>query len=293
MKPTAFLHHAPSSVDQAVALLAQVAHDEGRILAGGQTLIPAMALRLARPSHLIDINGIAELQRLAIDNGQLNIGACVRHAAFHRPVESGPLGQLLAKVVRHIAHLPIRHRGTFCGSLANADAASEWCLAVATLDGTLVARSIRGERLIPAAGFFHGFMATALEPDEILVAARLPLLPATAHFGFEEYSRRAGDFAQAMSLVTFSITNGKIAAPRVGVGGVESYPRRIAEAEAVLAGQAPTEDAFRLAAEAAAQAVEPSDPEAEQQAYKRDLVRTVVSRALRQAASSLSHGVLQ
>jgi carbon-monoxide dehydrogenase medium subunit len=288
MKPAAFVHHTPQSVAEAVTLLSEVASDEGRILAGGQTLVPAMALRLARPSHLIDINGIAELQSLAVEAGHLVVGACVRHAAFHRPVESGPLGQLLATVVRHIAHLPIRNRGTFCGSLANADAASEWCLTAATLDATLVARSVQGERLIPAGAFFCGFMATALQPEEMLVAARLPLLPSSARFGFEEFSRRAGDFAQAMSLAVFSLENGRIARARVGVGGVESMPRRIAEAEALLEGQAPAEAVFLRAAEAAAQAVEPVDADEDHQAYKRDLVRTVVLRALQQAASSPS-----
>jgi aerobic carbon-monoxide dehydrogenase medium subunit len=288
MKPTAFVHHAPRSVAEAVTLLAQVAGDEGRILAGGQTLVPAMALRLARPSHLVDINGIDELQSVKIAAGRLEIGACVRHAAFHRPVESGPLGQLLSTVVRHIAHLPIRNRGTFCGSLANADAASEWCLVSATLDATLVARSVRGERRIPAADFFRGFMATALEPDEMLVSAQLPLLAAGARFGFEEYARRAGDFAQAMSLVTFTPANGKATGVRIGVGGVESHPRRMAAAEAVLEGQAPADELFRRAAEAAASAVEPVEPEAERQDYKRDLVRTVVLRALQQASASSS-----
>jgi carbon-monoxide dehydrogenase medium subunit len=162
MKPSAFVHHTPQTLDDAIALLADVSQDEGRILAGGQTLVPAMALRLARPSHLIDINGIPGLDRLAVEAGALTIGPCVRHAAFHHPVETGPLGQLLATVVRHIAHLPIRTRGTFCGSVANADSASEWCLVAATLDATLVARSVRGERLIAAVDFFQGFMSTAL-----------------------------------------------------------------------------------------------------------------------------------
>jgi carbon-monoxide dehydrogenase medium subunit len=149
-----------------------------------------------------------------------------------------------------------------------------------------VARSVQGERLIPAADFFCGFMTTALRLDEMLVAARLPLLPATARFGFEEFSRRAGDFAQAMALAVFSLEQGKISRARIGVGGVESMPRRVSEAEAVLEGQAPGDAVFRRAAGMAAQAVAPVDADAEHQAYKRDLVRTVVLRALHQAASS-------
>src|SRR5579871_3704619 len=143
MKPAPFEYHAPKTVDEAVALLAKVASADGRILAGGQSLVPTMAFRLARPAHLIDINGIAALKRLAVADGKLAIGACVRHAAFYQPVVDGPLGRLLARVVRNIAHHPIRTRGTFCGSLANADPASEWCLIAATLGADMVALSVR------------------------------------------------------------------------------------------------------------------------------------------------------
>src|SRR5512132_449100 len=115
MKPSAFAYHAPRTIDEAVAMLAAVAPLDGRVIAGGQSLVPAMALRLAQPAHLVDINGIAELERLEVRDGVLSIGACVRHAAFGRSVVDGPLGQLLANVARHIAHYPIRTRGTFCG----------------------------------------------------------------------------------------------------------------------------------------------------------------------------------
>src|SRR4051812_10383541 len=116
MKPAPFAYHQPDSIEGAVAILAQVGSDDGRVLAGGQTLVPAMALRLARPSHLVDINNIADLSRLDIEASAIHIGACVRHAAFHRNVDAGPTGALLSRVVHQIAHLPIRTRGTFCGS---------------------------------------------------------------------------------------------------------------------------------------------------------------------------------
>src|SRR5581483_1674523 len=124
MKPAPFSYHLPTSIEQAVALLAELAPQDGRILAGGQSLVPTMAFRLARPAHLVDINGVETLNRLAVEGGKLVIGACVRHAAFHRQGCDGPLGKLLCEVVRHIAHFPIRNRGTFCGSLAHADPAS-------------------------------------------------------------------------------------------------------------------------------------------------------------------------
>ncbi len=284
MKPAPFQYHAPKTVAEAVALLAQVAPDDGRVLAGGQSLVPTMAFRLARPAHLVDINGIAELGRIALADGKLTIGACVRHAAFYRPVAEGPLGRLLASVVRHIAHHPIRTRGTFCGSLVNADPASEWCLVAATLGAEMVAQSGRGARVIAAADFFAGIMTTTLQEDELLVEARLPLLPPDTRFGFYEFSRRAGDFAIAMALVTYRLADGRMVEPRLGIGGAEPKPRRIAQAEQLLDGQRPGPEAFTAAAQAAAEAVEAMDDFNYSAQYRRDLVGTVTLRALQQAA---------
>src|SRR5712692_8402031 len=162
MKPAPFHYHAPKTIEEALATLAHVAPDDGRVLAGGQSLVPTMAFRLARPKHLVDINGVAELSRLAVDGEKLCVGACVRHAGFERPAAKGPLGNLLAEVVRHIAHKPIRARGTFCGSIAHADPASEWCLVAAALGADMVARSASGARTVPAKDFFRGIMTTAL-----------------------------------------------------------------------------------------------------------------------------------
>jgi carbon-monoxide dehydrogenase medium subunit len=285
MKPAPFQHHAPTTVDEAVALLAELAPQDGRVLAGGQSLVPTMAFRLARPAHLVDINGIAALKRLVVADGKLSIGACVRHAAFHKPQVEGPLGALLAKVVRHIAHYPIRTRGTFCGSIANADPASEWCTVAAALGAEMVAQSARGTRVIPAKDFFAGIMTTTLAEDELLTEVRLPLLPADTRTGFCEFSRRAGDFAIAMALVAYRLEGGKIAGPRVAVGGAEPHARRIAEAEQALAGQAPGGEAFVAAAERAAAAVDPMEDINNSAEYRRDLVRAMVRRALEQAGA--------
>ena len=282
MKPAQFHYHAPKTVDEAVALLAEVAPADGRVLAGGQSLVPTMAFRLARPGHLVDINGIAELGRIAVSDGKLAIGACVRHAAFYRPVAEGPLGGLLSSVVRHIAHHPIRTRGTFCGSLVNADPASEWCLVAATLGAEMVAQSQRGRRVIAAAEFFAGIMTTALDDDELLVEARLPLLPPDTHFGFYEFSRRAGDFAVAMALATYRLQDGRMTQARLGIGGAEPKPRRIKEAERMLEGHEPGPHAFEGAAEAAAGSVEAMEDANYSADYRRDLVGTVTRRALAQ-----------
>ena len=285
MKPAPFEYHAPSTVEEAVALLAAVAPRGGRVLAGGQSLVPAMALRLALPAHLVDINGVKGFERLAVEADELAIGACVRHAAFYRPATEGPLGALLAQVARHIAHDPIRTRGTFCGSLANADPASEWCLVAATLDAGMIARSVRGTRRIAAADYFQGAMTTALATDELLVEARLPLLTSDTRFGFSEFSRRAGDFAIAMALATYRLRTGAITEARVAVGGVESTPRRIVEAEAALEGKRPGKDVFRDAADAVARSIAPLDDIRCPAHYRRDVARAMARRALEGAAA--------
>lgn len=285
MKPATFRYHAPKTIDEAVAALAEFGPQDGRVLAGGQSLVPTMAFRLARPAHLVDINGVEALNRLAVDGGKLAIGACVRHAAFHQPVCEGPLGKILTDVVAHIAHYPIRNRGTFCGSLAHADPSSEWCLVMVALDGEMVAKSASGERVVAARDFFNGMMTTALREDELLVEARLPMLAADTRCGFYEFNRRAGDFALAAAFAAYRVEGGKIVEPRLAVGGAESNPRRIAEAERALAGAPPGDKAFRAAAAAATAAIDPLEDITTSAEYRRDLVLAVTRRALERAAA--------
>lgn len=282
MKTAPFTYHAPSTVDAMLSLLAELGED-GKVLAGGQSLVPTMNFRLARPGHLFDLNTVAELDFLRIENGRLRIGALTRHAAFHAPATDGPLGRLLADVVHHIAHYPIRQRGTFCGSVAHSDPASEWCLVTATLDAEIVARSHAGERLIKGGDYFLGTFATQLRADELLTEIRLPLLDGSWRAGFYEFSRRAGDFAIAMTLAVLRIESGRIAEARIGIGGVEGHPRRIAEAEALLVGRAPADPAFRAAAEAVSRAVDPLEDLHASADYRRDLVRATTRRALERA----------
>jgi carbon-monoxide dehydrogenase medium subunit len=284
MKPAAFRYHAPKTIAEAVAKLGEVAPDDGRVLAGGQSLVPIMAFRLARPAHLVDINGVAGLDQLRVEDNQLCIGACVRHAAFYKPVVEGPLGRVLAQVVRNVAHHPIRTRGTFCGSLAHADPAAEWCLVVAALGGEMVAQNTSRTRTIAAPDFFRGIMTTALDDDELLTQVRLPIPPSDTRFGFYEFNRRAGDFALGMALVSYRLEGGLIAEPRVALGGVEALPRRIEDAEGALLGRPPERAAFALAADAAASVVDPLEDAVTSADYRRDLTRTVTRRALEGAA---------
>jgi carbon-monoxide dehydrogenase medium subunit len=284
MKPAPFVRHVPRTVVEATAMLAEFGPKDGRVLAGGQSLVPIMAFRMARPAHLVDINQVAELARLSRLDDTLSVGAVVRHAAFHRPAVNGQMGRLLAAVVRHIAHYPIRTRGTFCGSIAHADPASEWCLVAATLSAQMVLTSKRKQRVVAAHDFFQGIMTTALEEDELLAEVRLPIISDQTRFGFHEFNRRAGDFAIAMALVTYRLADGVIAEPRVGIGGAEARPRRIPEAEAALEGRPPEAKTFQAAAEAAAKAIDPIEDIQADAEYRRDLVRAVTRRALEQSA---------
>jgi carbon-monoxide dehydrogenase medium subunit len=284
MKPAPFRYHAPRTLAEAVDMLGEVASEDGRVLAGGQSLVPIMAFRLTRPAHLVDINGITELERLGIADNRLRIGACVRHTAFYKPVVEGSLGRLLAQVVRHIAHHPIRTRGTFCGSLAHADPAAEWCLAVTALGGEMVAQSTSGTRTIAAPDFFRGIMTTALDEDELLTEVRLPMPAPDTRFGFYEFNRRAGDFALGMALVSYRLCGGLIAEARVALGGVEALPRRIEDAERALLGHPAERATFVRAADAAADVVDPLEDAATSAEYRRDLTRTVTRRALEAAA---------
>ena len=252
MKPAPFYYHRPRSLHEALSILAEVAPEDGRVLAGGQSLVPTMAFRMARPRHLVDINEIEALRRLEVREGKLCIGACVRHADFHDPAVKNPLTELLSRIVRHIAHAPIRSRGTFCGSIANADPASEWCAVAACLDAEMVAQSAHGARVIMVRDFFQGVMTTALREDELLAEVRLPLLAADTRSGFYEFNRRAGDFAIAMALAIYRLDGTTMIEPRIAIGGAESHPRRMEAAERALDGGVPGAESFARAADLAA-----------------------------------------
>src|SRR4051812_33814261 len=193
MKPPLFEYHAPASIDEAVGLLAEHG-DEAKVLAGGQSLIPLLSLRLARPAHLVDVNGLSELAGIANGKG-LELGALVRHRAAERSADVKAASPMVAAALRFVGHAAIRNRGTVGGSVAHADPAAELPAVLLALGGEVVAQSERGSRTIPAADMFQGFLTTALEPDELLTAVRFPASPAGAGWSFMEFSRRSGDFA--------------------------------------------------------------------------------------------------
>jgi carbon-monoxide dehydrogenase medium subunit len=286
MKPCSFTYHRPASVEEALSMLAEFADDDGRILAGGQSLMPMMALRLARPLHLIDINEIASLKLLETDKDKIKISALVRHAQFHDVVVANPLGELLKTVASNIAHYPIRHRGTFCGSVAHADPASEWCMLVVVLGATMEVQSYAGSRLIEAQSFFKGVMETALEANEMLTAVYLPQLDRNECYGFYEFNRRPGDFAFAMCLVTFEIENGVISKVRLGIGAAEETPRRLTDVESFLNENTLTKEKIIEAGNIAAGSITPLTDEQISASYRRNILKTVVIRAIEQASKS-------
>lgn len=286
MKAAPFTYHRPDSLEEALDILSQVTEQDGRIIAGGQSLVPMMALRLAFPAHLVDINEISSLQGIRLERQSLVIRALARHAHFHNTATSGPLGQLLATVAHNIAHYPIRQRGTFCGSLAHADPASEWCLTAVTLGGTVIAQRIDRVREIPAGTFIEGPLTTILEPEEMISAVHLPLPDSAEHFGFYEFNRRAGDFALAMCLVTFALEEENMTGVRLGLGGAEDVPRRLTDVEDTLNGKRLTGENIRAASELAADVITPLEDAQTPVDYRRHIVKTVVRRALETARDS-------
>jgi carbon-monoxide dehydrogenase medium subunit len=282
VKPAEFRYEAPATLSDAMALLAHHGED-AKLLAGGQSLVPMMSFRLARPEVLIDLNGVAGLDGIAVSDGELRVGGLVRHATLARGVVADPVGELLAAAGRHVGHLPIRERGTFGGSLAHADPAAEWCLLATTLDAQLVLASTRGERSVAADAFFASTFVTTIEADEVIREVRLPLLGPDARVAFREFSRREGDFAMVAVAVVLVVEGGSIRTARIGLGGVAGRPLRAREAEAALAGSAPTAEAFAAAAALAARHTSPSADIHGSADYRRKVVEVLTRRALNDA----------
>lgn len=287
MKPPPFAYAAPGTRAEALALLARHGYD-AKVLAGGQSLVPALNFRLARPPVLVDINGIPGLDAIAERDGELSFGALVRHTDAERSALVARRCPPLAKAIGHIGHRTIRNRGTIGGSIAHADPAAELPLVMVALGGRVNAASVRGERWIAASDFFTGYLATALEPDELLVEARFPALASGATWGFQEYSRRSGDFALAMACVTLTRSGGKVTACSIGVAGGGPVPVRASGAERALIGTEAGTDACLAAASSAASGLEIDGDIHGSAAYRRSLVETVVRRALWTAAGLTS-----
>lgn len=290
MKPANFEYRAPTSLADAVALLAELG-DRGRPLAGGQSLVPMMNLRLARPEVVVDLNGVAELERHRVDADALVVGATCRH----RDIELDPaaLGRCaaIADAVPLIGHIGIRNRGTVVGSLAHADPSAEWpCLAL-LLDAEIVTARQQGGRRIAARDFFTGVFTTALEPGELIVEARFPWVPEDAGSAFVEVSRRHGDFALgAAGAVVALAADGTVQEARLALAGIESVPARVPAAEGILTGREPTPAALSEAAAAGAAGLQPTGDMHAPEDYRRRLGEVLSRRALERAVARIRGG---
>jgi carbon-monoxide dehydrogenase medium subunit len=278
MKPSSFEYVRPKTLEEALQLLADGTEDS-KVIAGGQSLVPMMNFRLARPARLIDIGDLTELEGVRQQGDRVVVGARVRHVELQNSSLAGPLGSLFRRSAALVGHLPIRTRGTFGGSLAHSDAASEWCLLARLLDAEIVVRSVRGERVIPAADFFVSVFTTAMEPDELLVSVSLPALGDDHRTGVAEFARRAGDFAIVAVLGDVTLLDGTVTSARIAIGGVSDRPFRSVAAEKVLVGGSWGPDLLQAAAEAAAEEVTPPSDAHGDAEYRRDLVRALLPRA--------------
>ena len=287
MKPAPFVYFRPETVDEAVSLLSEHG-DEGKILAGGQSLIPMMNLRLAQPSALIDVCAIGDLNGVR-SNGELCVGATARQADVLESAAVGATLPIVPAALQLVGHTANRNRGTFGGSMAHADAAAELPAVLLAVGGSVVARGPGGERVIAADDFFESYLTTALAEDELLCEVRLPKPAPDGLWGFMEMARRHGDFAMAGVAFTAELDNGTIRSARIALLGVADRAVRATAAEEALAGQAlPDPAASRDIGALAARDLDPPYDQHGSSQYRKDLAAVLVGRVIDQAVARRS-----
>ena len=291
MKPPSFKYRRAGGREEAIALLGEHG-DEAKLLAGGQSLVPLMSFRLAHPGVLIDLNPATDLDHVGEDDGHVVIGAMTRQ----RTVETSRLVRdslpLLSEALGHVGHVTIRNRGTIGGSLAHADPAGELPVALLALDGEVVVEGPGGTRAVKGDDFFVGALTTALAPTEVLTSVRIPRSAAGTGAAIAELARRHGDFAIVIAMAVVHLDqSGKCDTARIALGGTESVPARLRDAESGLLGADPSDEAIKAAAEAAAGAVNPVGDIHGSESYRRDMTRVFVRRALIQAVERAKDGV--
>lgn len=285
MKPAWFDYFAPRALDEALRILGD-AGEEGRVLAGGQSLIPMLNLRVLNPAVVVDINRIEALNGLRADADGLTVGALVRHADLLRSPDVRHGWPLLVEATEQVAHMAIRNRGTVCGSVSHNDPSAEHPSVLVTLGGKVVIAGKRGRRELPAEKFFTGMLSNGLEPGEMVVELRYPPAPARTGSAFVEFARRRGDFAIAGAAATLTMRDGTCEHARLTIVGMGHGPFRAEAAERLLAGRrlgAESEEAFAEAAAKVAAAIEPADDVHASSAYRRHLAGVMTVRALETA----------
>ncbi len=290
MKPPAFDYEAPTSVEEALALLAERGAD-GKVLAGGQSLVPLLNFRLARPEVLIDVNGLQELSYLRREEGSLRIGAMTRHAALEHSRMAAERWPILVEAMGWVAHPQIRNRGTVGGSCAHADPAAELPVVLTALDARFRVRSTRGERVLDAAEMFVGQLEPGIEPDELLIEIEVPPVAAGTGAAFVEFARRHGDFALGGVAAMVELNaEGICRGAAISLLGAGPTPLRPGDAEAALVG-GPVD--LATATEAARLAVADASPTGDlhgSASYRRDLIETLTRRALLAAGERAGGG---
>jgi len=284
VKPARFAYTAPDSVEEVLALLAEHG-DEAKIIAGGQSLVPMLAMRLARPAQLVDVTRVAGLRGIEDRGGYLAVGATTSERDAERSALVAERLPVLAEALPYIGHVAIRNRGTIGGSIAHADASAELPAVALVTEAELVARGPAGERVVPADGFFRGHFTTTLADDECLVEVRLPTADPGAGWSFQEVARRHGDFALVGAAAMVALgDDGAVAQARIGLFGVGDRPMRAVAAEAALVGAPASADTFATAATDAVADLDPAADTHGSSAYRRHLAGVVVRRALTTAA---------
>jgi aerobic carbon-monoxide dehydrogenase medium subunit len=285
MKLPQFEYEAPATVSEALDLLAKH-EDEASVLAGGQSLIPLLALRLAYPAVLIDVNGIDELSGVSADNGSVAIGAATREYVAETSQTIADAVPLLAAALPLIGHEAIRSRGTVGGSLAHADPAAELPAVARALDAEFVLRGPSGERVVPAADWFEGYLTTSRRPDELLTHVRFPAARPGTGVSFQEVARRHGDFAIVGLGASLTLSDGAIGDARLAFAGVSDVPVRAAEAEDLLVGETPSDELFDEAARRATAGIDPPADLHGSSEYRKKVAAALVRRGLRAAADN-------
>jgi aerobic carbon-monoxide dehydrogenase medium subunit len=280
----AFRYHRPATVEEAVGLLAEYGPD-AKVLAGGQSLIPLLALRLSHPEHLVDIGRIDELNSMADGPNGFTVGAGIRQADVEVSAATGRSAPLVAAALPHIGHRAIRNRGTICGSLAHADPAAELPAVALAVDAELVVRSSRQDRTVPAARFFLGYLSSALDETELLTAVRFPPWSTSMGWSVREVSRRHGDYALVGLVAVVGLgESGRIERAVLSFFGAGATPVRMPEAERLLIGEHPDPSAFAEAAEVVTKAIDaPADNHATA-AYRAHVAGVLTRRCLAEAA---------
>ena len=281
MKPAPFNYHAPASLAEATALLARL--DNAKILAGGQSLVPMMNFRYVMADHLVDLAKVEGLAGITMAGGKLRIGAMTRQRELEFSTEIAKHCPLMRAALAHVGHRQTRNRGTIGGSLAHADPAAELPAVCVAHDATVEIAGPRGTRRVPMRVFNQGFMATAIEPDEILVAVEVPIWPAGHGYGFHEFARRHGDFAIAGAAALLEAGGGIVRRISLTLFGVTATPARMAPVETMLAGK-PLDAVILRAAAAETAAVEPIADIHAGADYRRHLAQVLTLRALTDAA---------